>query len=346
MAHIVFTDDGIVFDGTTPETGPLGGAESALIGLAESLAERGHRVSVRNKCMGPIEHKQVHWAPLEHPIYDPIDLHVANRNAALLGQFPAAKKTIFWIHNPAQFLVKPRYLWPLWRHRPAIVFSGAYHKSTYPDWAPSGDRLVIPYGIDPTFLEGAEREPPPPRAIFTSNPLRSLDWLLDLWEAEIQPQVPEAELMVFSGQRTYGSAGEAKSARMAEVLVRANGLQDYGVRLREPVAKTDLREALTQSRVMLYRGDPGETFCLALAEAQAMGVPAVVQPIGSVGERVVHQKTGVVAPTDAAFVQGAIDLLRDDDHWRQFHKAALADQKQLTWQKAAADFEKLIGSPS
>ena len=31
---------------------------------------------------------------------------------------------------------------------------------------------------------------------------------------------------------------------------------------------------------MLYRGDPGETFCLALAEAQAMGVPAVVHAAG------------------------------------------------------------------
>ena len=47
MAHIVFADDGIVFDGTTPEKGPLGGAESALICLAETLAARGHRVSVK-----------------------------------------------------------------------------------------------------------------------------------------------------------------------------------------------------------------------------------------------------------------------------------------------------------
>ncbi len=345
MAHILIADDGIVFDGTTPETGPLGGAESALVCLAETLAARGHRVSIRNRCPGPLEHKKVHWAPLDHPVYDPVDLYVANRNAMLLGRYPEAKRTVFWIHNPAQFLVKPRYLWPLWRHRPAIIFSGDYHRSTYPGWAPSGDRLIIPYGIDPVFLEGTPRPPPPPHAIFTSNPLRSLDWLLELWQHRIYPQVPDAELHVFSGQRTYGSAGDAKAPRMAEVLGRANALKGDGVILKEPVSKGDLVAALTTARVMLYRGDPGETFCLALAEAQAMGVPAVVQPIGAVPERLTPGTTGVVADTEDAFAEAAVQLLRDDALWQDQHSAALKTQKRWTWQKAAESFENLIGTP-
>ncbi len=48
MANIVMADDGIRFDGTTPELGPLGGAETAFIALAEALARRGHRVLARN----------------------------------------------------------------------------------------------------------------------------------------------------------------------------------------------------------------------------------------------------------------------------------------------------------
>ena len=34
MARIVMADDGIAFDGQTPEKGPLGGAESAFVALA------------------------------------------------------------------------------------------------------------------------------------------------------------------------------------------------------------------------------------------------------------------------------------------------------------------------
>jgi glycosyltransferase involved in cell wall biosynthesis len=93
---------------------------------------------------------------------------------------------------------------------------------------------------------------------------------------------------------------------------------------------------------MLYRGDLGETFCLALAEAQAMGVPAVVQPLGSVVERVVDGTTGTIAPTDREFAEAAVALLRDDDLWCRYHRDALASQRGLSWDEVAAKFEALI----
>src|SRR4029077_16767665 len=47
MASVVMADDGIAFDGVMAETAPLGGAETAFVGLAEALAGRGHRVEAR-----------------------------------------------------------------------------------------------------------------------------------------------------------------------------------------------------------------------------------------------------------------------------------------------------------
>jgi len=93
---------------------------------------------------------------------------------------------------------------------------------------------------------------------------------------------------------------------------------------------------------MLYRGDPGETFCLALAEAQAMGVPAIVQPLGSAPERVIDGMTGRVAPDDGAFARAAIAVLRDDELWRRWHLAALAKQGGSSWDGVAARFEALM----
>ncbi len=72
---------------------------------------------------------------------------------------------------------------------------------------------------------------------------------------------------------------------------------------------------------------PGEAFCTALAEAQSIGLPVVVQPVGMVAERVVDGVTGMVAADDAAFAAAAIRLLRDDERWRRFHKEALARQR-------------------
>ena len=42
MARIVLADDGIEFDGHTPEHRPLGGSESSVVALMEELAARGH----------------------------------------------------------------------------------------------------------------------------------------------------------------------------------------------------------------------------------------------------------------------------------------------------------------
>jgi len=92
----------------------------------------------------------------------------------------------------------------------------------------------------------------------------------------------------------------------------------------------------------LYRGDPGETFCLSLAEAQAMGVPAVVQPLGSAPERVVDGVTGCVAPDDHSFAAAAISVLRDDALWRRWHLAALAQQGGSSWDDVASRFEALM----
>ena len=349
MAVIAMADDGIRFDGTSPERGPLGGAETAFIALAEALARRRHRVLVRNNCAGPLLHNNVDWAPLDYGLPDwglpdRADLYLANRgDRLLLAMRKTARRSVFWIHNPAGYLLKWRYLWKLGLLRPPIVFLGPHHAATYPAWAPAGRRVVIPYGIQEEFRRAVPATaPPPPRAIFTSNPLRSLDWLLALWANRIQPAVPGAELHVFSGPATYGAAGDAKAERMAPILARARGMREQGVVLRQPVPKRQLVDELRQARLLLYRGDVGETFCLAVGEAQAMGVPAVVQPIAATPERVADGKTGFVAADDAAFATAAVRLLTDDALWRRQQVAALDMQRRWGWDDSAAAFEALL----
>jgi glycosyltransferase involved in cell wall biosynthesis len=286
----------------------------------------------------------VDWASIKNGLPARADLYIANRGDRLLLAMGArVRRGVFWIHNPARYLLKPRYLWKLALKRPAIVFSGPSHLASYPAWAPCGERVVIPYGIGDLFRQAEPATvPPPPRAIFTSNPLRGLAWLLELWAARIHPGLPMAELHVFSGPATYGAAGEAKRAAMLAVLGRARALANRGVVLREPVAKSVLVDELRQARVLLYRGDPGETFCLAVGEAQAVGVPAVVQPIAATPERVIDGVTGYVTGDDNEFANAAVRLLVDDALWSAQHRAALRKQRGWGWGDAAAAFERLI----
>lgn len=347
-AHIVLADDGIAFDGQIKDQKPLGGAETAFAELAEALAARGHKVEVWNRCAAPLEWKGVRWTPLDDAkpgkgLPERADLYIANRSNHLIRLCPKAERSVFWIHNPAGYLLKRRYQWPLFRRRPVIVFSGASHLSTYPTWAFDGGREVIPYGITPLFLSAKERAvAPPPRAVFLSNPLRSLDWLLDIWAERIFPHVAGAELHVFAGAAIYGAAGAAKADRMTPILDRAAALADRGVMLRGPVPKPQLVEEMAQARAFLYRGDIGETFCNAAAEPQAMGLPGVVEDIACMKERVVDGKTGFVVKGEQSFADAAIRILTDDALWLEQHKAALALQGKWGWPQAAEAFERLL----
>jgi glycosyltransferase involved in cell wall biosynthesis len=342
MADVVMADDGIAFDGAMAETGPLGGAETAFVALAEALAARGHRVEARSNCPRPLCYKGVAWASLASGVPDSCDLYIGNRGHRVIGLVPGARRRLFWLHNPGRYLRKPRFLWPLARHRPMLVVTGQYHAQTVPPWLPCGGRRIIPYGVLDHFRHATERDPPPPHAVFTSNPLRGLDWLLDLWVEQIASAMPDAELHIYAGAAVYGGMKRERARQMEAVLVRADTLGGQGVRRHPPIGREALSQILADARVMLYRGDPGETFCLALAEAQAMGVPAVVQPIGSVAERVVDGATGRVTATDYEFAKAAVSLLRDDALWRQYHRGALASQRGLSWDEVAATFEALI----
>jgi glycosyltransferase involved in cell wall biosynthesis len=343
MAHVVMSDDGIEFDGMSPTRGPLGGAEAAFLSAAEALAARGHRVEVRNRCAAPLDHNGVAWAPLDSGVPERSDLYVANRSNHLIGLAPHARRRAFWIHNPGRYLKKWRYVSALFRHRPVIITTGRYHEATVPRWMPSGGHVSIPYAIPEAFRHATPlTAAPPPRAIFTSNPLRGLDWLLDQWERRIHPALPQAELHLYCGPSVYGAVGEAKAAPMRAMLTRAESLAGKGVRLFAPLPRAELIATLRQSRVMLYRGDENETFCMAVAEAQALGVPAVVQPLGSLPERVQSGVTGFVAGGEESFARHAIALLGDNALWRQQHEAALRLQAGLGADEVARRFEALL----
>lgn len=342
MAQIVMADDGIVFDGRTLENQPLGGAETSFIEMANALARRGHDVLVCNKCEAKVVHKGVTWRPLSQGVPDSADLYIANRGDKLIRLVPKAKKTIFWIHNPAGYLLKWRYQWKLALRRPTIVFSGDSHAGTYPGWAFDGGREIVLYGLTEIFRHAEKRtQAPPPRAVFTSNPMRSLDWLMDIWTKHIRPAVPNAELHIFAGMATYGAAGQAKAGRMGPVLERAATLADQGVILRGPVPKTQLVEELATARALLYRGDIGETFCSAVAEAQAMGLPTVLEDIACMKERLIEGKTGYVVKGAEAFAQRSIDVLSNDALWLELHEQCLDLQRAWGWDEAAAEFARI-----
>jgi len=317
---------------------PLAGAQTAFIELVKAFLRLGHHVFVRNYSEVEYVDGNLDWRHIERSEIPPADLVIVNRSTTLFKYVEGHKKKVkLWLHNEAKYLVYLHNLKLLFKYRPVLIFSGSYHRSTFPIGFLFKNR-IIPYGISGAFkVSDLLKELPRPRVIFTSNPLRSLDWLVDKWKV-IHRSVPSAELHVYSGPSTYGKWGEKVSDKMNRVLGYAQAHKDIGVVIHEPIPKRKLIEVMKQYRGMLYRGDKAETFCLAVAEAQSLGLPCVVQDIGSMKERVKDGITGFVTENDSEFIEKSIQLLQDNPTWQRMHKNCIAMNLNNSWSDSAKMF--------
>ena len=339
---IAMVDDGIAFDGESMRQSPLGGTQKAFVNLAEAFADKGYIVTCYTNGPGVGSVNGVDWRAFNQAISPAkADLVIVNRNPALLRFGKGVQNLVLWLHNPAQYLRKPRNLWPLLRYRPVLHFVGSSHLKTCPAYIPCRNKMVSPHGIDDFFRHASEKiQAPPPLAVFTSNPVRGLSWLIDRWTEGIQPKLPDARLRIYAGTQTYQISEGKHYHSIQSALQKAHHAASSGVEVFDPVRGKELVDKLSACRVMLYKGDLGETFCLAVAEAQALGIPAVVQPIASLPERVIDGVTGFIAQTDQAFIEKALLLLQDDDTWLTFHRNCLAHQRQRTYADMVEDYEK------
>ena len=321
----------------------IAGTQTAFIEQSRAFQELGNTVYVYTDTLKILETEGRTWNHLSQVDASfEFDLMIVNVSTYLLENFSHIKtrKKILWIHNEAKYLLYWRRLKYLLKHRPVVVFSGNYHKSTLPFFIPTGGRKVISYGISEEVLKMT-----PPNLVernkkvyFTSNPLRSLRWLVNLWVSEIHPYHPDAELHVFAGWKTYGVWGIAVKNRMQKEIEYASQFAINKIIIRDVLPKHELFSEMKQGRAMFYKGDMAETFCLAVAEAQALGLPAVVCDLGSMKERVEHEVTGFVARSDDEFVKYAIKILNEEQLCKQLGGNAKQLNNKKTWINAANQF--------
>ena len=211
MTVIDFLYRGAPFSGETMRSASLGGIESSIVQLSEALARRGHDVTVFNGVSSERREFGVQWLPVGEALdHSRGEIGIAVASPMAFGE-TSFRSRIFWLHNPLKSwrTIRRGDVGPLLANRPHFVICGAYHATRVPRWLPSRGRTIIHHGIQEDFFR---REPAPgapqPRAIFTSQPYRGLDWLLGLWD-EIKRQVPAAAFEVFA-PKIYQAAANAR----------------------------------------------------------------------------------------------------------------------------------------
>ncbi|HZZ90625.1 MAG TPA: glycosyltransferase [Caulobacteraceae bacterium] len=344
MASIIIADATGRYDGRDLEARALGGTESTVILTARALAARGHDVTVHNHCDFELVDHGVRWRPLSATPAEGCDIYVAVQQPELLGFAPKPKRRVIWVLWGANQLRHYKRFWRLWRHPPKpILMSLSQQRDYWPMLPGRGDISLIHLPL-PDAVRGFRSldAPPPQRAIFASNPQRNLRALVEIWRDRILPRLPQAVLDVY-GVNNLKPGDDAWQAWAGTLLpAGASPALKASVRVHAPVPKPELVAAMRAARVMLYLGHRCEAFCLSLAEAQALGVPAVIAPIAALPERVIDGVTGFHHADPAAFADAAVRLMTDDDLWRRQHLAALERQQGLSVDDYVTQFEAAI----
>lgn len=311
-----------------PMAAGLGGTEQAIIHLTAALARRGHRVQVAGGCPVFRLYERVEWLP---PGPTPqASVTVAINDARLLPPNPGTP--VIWFHNEVEFgrELRKRRMRPLWKHRPAAVFIGTEQARLASRMLPFRARAIIPYGLPPHLLTAAPaQDVPERRALFTSQAYRGLRPVIEMWRNQVAPQVRTARLTALIGAgdlRTY--RGLAEGERSITVGPR--------------IGNDAVLDTLRATRVLLAPGHRSETFCLAAAEAIAMGVPVVTLGIGSLKERVANGATGFICRDWREMAERTRALLTDDGLWRRMQAAGLATRANNDWDRAASAWDAFV----
>jgi glycosyltransferase involved in cell wall biosynthesis len=238
------------------------------------------------------------------------------------------------MHNPlaVEKAIRRRYLLPILRLAPDAVFVGAIAERAASRLYRFRRREVIPHGLNLAFrsklpADGSSRD-----FVFASQQHRGLDRTLRAWRLSGVHEAHGAVLHVFGTSR--------------ETLLPAAARElGPGVRFHGRLTAPELARAYRGCRAMIYPGATDETFCLAAAEAQAMGLPVITLGIGALAERVHHGIDGLLARTDDDVTRNVAQLAGDDALWRHLHEGALLQRSILTWERAALLWENFLAEP-
>ena len=345
------------YDGTTPRERGLGGTESAVVYLAESLARRGHRCIVFNGCGQEREVAGVEYARWESMpvrcIVERPDVIVAVRSWDTIGRLRLAPLQIFWTGDAFdQPFVQTLSNRDARQHIDFFMLQSDWQAATFQmhHAVPVAQTIKTTLGaaasasVDTHPVVGASR---PRRLAYVSTPFRGLDVLLELFP-RIRQACPDAELHVFSSMRVYGVSAADDQAQFEALYRKARALD--GVTLVGSLPQLELAQRLEDCRVLAYPNHFEETFCIAAAEAQAAGCPVVTSALGALPETVGNAGLCIAGDPRSvsyqhAFIAACIDLLTNDAHWHAMSDRARARAtRHFSWPTIAAQWESVCTS--
>jgi glycosyltransferase involved in cell wall biosynthesis len=327
VLKIAFVWGGIPFQGHALEKKPMGGTETAIIRMAQSLAAGGHTVTIYgNGCSCTWD--GVRYADITQYREDlnqcPADVLVASRTFHPFLNDVDARVRIFWTGDAHdQSFIQPLAQRHLTESIDRIFTVSRWQRDMFSEefGIPNERFYVTRNGIHwedfkfPADLRDRKK------LIYTSTPFRGLDVLLDVFP-EIRKRVPGASLDIYSSMAVYGIDRKQDESLYGNLYEKAK--QD-GITLKGSVPQSELAAALLGAGIFAYPNHFPETSCIAAMEAMAAGLPIVTSRLGALPETVAGG--GILIEGDprspdyqARFVEQVCSLMNDTDCWEQLSR--------------------------
>ena len=298
----------------------LRGAETILINLTENLKMLGHEVTVFNNCSDDIDNNSSNWFNINKVNKQMnFDIAVANADMRLLDTITAKKKFIisYSLQSIVKFLRKGQLI-SYFKNKPTILLIGKYHMKNRSKLLSLFGSKIIDIAIDDLFLNTKlTNNIDGNLAIFTSRPDRNLDILIKIWSENILPNFKNAKLLTTP----------------TEVVS-----QSSNIIFRKMDSQENLIKDLLRSKVFLAPGHKAELFCLAAEEARELCLPIVTLGIGSLSERVTHEKTGFIAKNNKDFADYTIELFKNKDLWNSIRANLINLRGSRNWKNSTKVF--------
>ena len=89
-------------------------------------------------------------------------------------------------------------------------------------------------------------------------------------------------------------------------------------------------------------GHKAELYCIAAEEARELCIPIVTMGIGSLSDRVIHNKTGFIANSKKQFANYALELFSNNITWDEIRKNLISLRNSNNWEIATRNFLKKL----
>lgn len=276
MKIAIYAQDGSPL-GVTPymiDHRGVGGAELSMMTWAETMAHRGHSVTVYNNPETPIGDTAVSYKwQWEFNPAAPIDVFIVYRSPNEYTPIVNSRLKVHWstdqqtIGNYAKDIVP---------HVDQIVCISPRHLSYYQDrYQPPQNRIrYIDLGVRASDYEGEPPKRNPKQFIFCSVPQRGLMEVAKLWPKIIERD-PACKLVITSDYTLWGT-----SANNGNERARFMGMP--GVKFLGAIPRAELAKHQQESGFHLYPCIYDELFCISVAETQYAGAIPLTSDMGAI----------------------------------------------------------------